>query len=46
MNQSHIPEDERWIWENPEIIGEILQATKEMERGIMVRRKRPAPGAR
>ena len=35
---SNIPDNERWIWENPRIGGEILKGSDEMPRGNIVRR--------
>ena len=38
---SNTPDNERWIWENPKIVGEILKGSDEMARGNIVRRVLP-----
>lgn len=38
---ANTPNDERWIWENPEIVGQILKGSDEMARGNIVRRVIP-----
>jgi hypothetical protein len=38
---SNTPDNERWIWENPKIVGEILKGSDDMARGNIVRRVLP-----